>query len=1068
MTSGLNSGAPGLNLGTGLIITATGTWSGAAGLQNTAGSTTPGITISLTPNQTIQPFNSFGWTAAIISSSAPNTTYVLTVDASGQFTIGGDMLRLEKALGVAGTTYNISIQASASGYATTTTSFAITVTNSYTTGLVERINALDLSKMWQDTARTSQVTADGQSVKAINGSIAGWQAENATGPTYKAAIQNGKGVLRFSGASQMLAFTSSAAINFFGASWLNTPWTIIFVFAQTSYATGKDLLGWGTGAVNYAIFNTSTSGALKYTIGSGGATTSDQGTGTLAAGAFGIQSVTSDGAPDTVHLGFSKNGVYGYTSPGVQPTAVMAEISSTYTGGAMAPTVARIGARAFGAPTYFAGDVCDILIYNRTIGAVEMEYIQSQLGVEWGITTTATTPTLDKSSYSLWWADDFDGTSLNMNTVAYTGAGQATLGSDGNPTGWTPAHIAGASAKTAYGSVGSQSAEAQWNIDTRNAAFAANGITDQYTVANSSVTIKTYATPAPLSANVASKSYLGGYLETQGWKARQFGIIEFRAKAGKPQAGNYPALWLMPENGAWNDEIDVTEQASLHGNQFIMSNAHASPYYYLNGVTSGSPFANMAYSAAGLTGMGEPTNDGFHSYAVKWDENGCFFYYDGRLSGQITAWAGVYALVATVPGAGLTNGTYNIYGTGGTGTAKATLTVAGGTITAVSITSPGGGFSAQPTWWTNAAFSIALNTTLPGVTLTASIGTTDPALRPTAHEPFYAILQQALDSVGGTFNPALGYYPETKFDFVRYYKLIRPDPARLTPGYDPAFDTSVATNVTAIVSAYATSGVTLSAGTQTALSTLVRGLMAWQLRFDTQVMGGQTADWDNTKLSLWDAMDLFYLPALSAPNGTKATSKINLKNPGTGDLNEVGAGITFAAQTGLSLPGTAAVYLNSGVAASQWNNQDNGFQLFLPAAPTNGSNACLTGYTTQCRWDAASGSYEIYPGGTAATTTKCKTKSLTLTGHVVIARGYRHGVNLFQNGEFLAGSYVSSNATSVVSGNFKIGSYDGSTAGAAFSFLAASTGRRLMQEEADRLNTLLRTFFTAVGVTVSV
>lgn len=1111
------------------------------------------IALTLTTGNTIRPLHSFGWTAGTFGGMPAGCALTLLDSAGGQFSIGGNMLRLELACGAAGTTYTIVVQATAPGYSTTIATFALTVTNSYTSGLVARFNALDTGLLWQDTGGSSPVTADGQTIKRIQDSVSGWVYTGANGPTYKTNIQNGRAVMRFSG-SQSLSALTSAAINFFGSSWLNNGWSIILIYAQNSYSTGRDLLGWGSGSANYLIISTQTDGTQKFVMGSGGATTSANGSIPLSAGAFGIQSITSDGAPDTLHCGFQTNGVYGYVAPGTSNNP-LAEVSSTYTSGAMAPTAATIGARAQGSPVLFNGDIADILIFNRLIGVNDMEYRQQLLGTEWGITTTYTTPTLSRSGFTMYWQDDFD--SLNM-VPQYAAAGTAAAPgtADSNPLGWTPAHIAPSGGnKNAFGSPGALSTETEYLQDPRNPAYAANGVPNLYTVNNSTLTIATQATPAALQLNTtfnvtatsasgnvvttnanfgalgvavgypfitgssgafgglststtyyiasiinsganstctlsttppylsttavtlstasgtlsttvapcAGKAYLGGYLISQGWNSRQFGMLEVRAKLARPQSGCYPAIWQMPENGTWYDEMDTHEEFGNHGAQQIASNAHSAPY---PNVTT----TNQAYSSSALNGMGDPSDTDFHIYNIIWSENGQFMYLDGRLTSSITKWQGMYSLTVTNPSSGLTDGTYNIYGDGGTSQAKATLTVSGGSVANCVITGIGGGFSAPPVWYTNSSMTIPLNTTLPGVVLSALVGTGDPNMRLTAYEPWYVILQSAITGVAGTFNPALGYYPAPQFDYVRVYKVARPNPPTLTPGYDPTFDAQVTANVSAIVSAYSAQGVTLSAGTQTALSTLIRGMMSWQLRFDTVPMSGMSLNWTGTSLSLWDSYDAFYLPALSAPNGTKATAKINLKSPGTGDLTEVGAGITFAAQTGLSLPGTGAVYLNSGLSAGQFNNQDNGFDIFLPATPSNSTKACLMGFNTQARWDAGSSDFQVYLGNASGqnTVSKWKTLSQQMNGYMQVSRGFQHAVNTFQNGVNFWSGYYSSNNTSTWTGSYRIGSYNGSTAGAAFSFLAAGQGRRKMQEECEVMNTLLRTFFSAVGITVNV
>jgi len=1016
--------------------------------------------LSITPNDTIQPLSTYGWTAGIISSTAPGATFTLTNSANDQFSIGGNMLRLEKVLGAPDTNYNIIIVGSAPGYQDVTTYFTIRVTDNIKVGLVERINALSTSTLWQDSAGTNQVTANGQAVKKIRGSIAGWEASTSTnGPVYTANAQNGQPGLTFNGTNQSLNFTTSAAINFFGPSWRNKQWTIIVVCKIASTGTNKTIFAVGnnTGSskVIYNITRVGLTSRLGYVIGSGGITVPDGDAGEFTLGQAAISSISSDGAPDEVHVLFQHNGIYGYTSNNGNPTSHVPLLNTT---GTMTPSVAVLGGRTDSSTDYFNGTILDILFYDRYIGTVEMGYIHKKLGEQWGINidNTANEPTLDLSNHTLEWSDDFD--TLNMNTQ-FLGSGNATLGSDSNPTGWTPAYWNVAQGKDEYGSDTPLLNETAWMIDPRNPIYALNGITDSYTANNSVLTIKTYPRPEGISSTLTKgRNYLGGALISQQWKTVRFpGAVSIRFKTGRPQLGVYTAAWLMPNNQAWYDEVDINEQLAK-GTTTCISNYHCIPYPSIVSVNKG---------AAGWSRVAEPMDEDFHEYTYVVDETGRYIYWDGVLFSKFTGWKGIVDNTLTSVGSGLANGTFTIYASGGRGNAIASLVISGGQASSVTLLATGQGFtnSNAVTWYSNSSLTIPLSTTFPGVVIDSTVAN-DPPYVLSTFEPFYILLSMSLGSISGTFDPALNYYPSFEVDRVRLYKRNMPVPATLTLGYDTGFDGQVTTAVNNIVAAYSELGQTLTGSARNALARAIRSWMSYELRYDLQPLDdGVPLPWNTQNKSLWSAKDLFYIPGLAT---NKATAMINLKSPGTGNLTEVGSGITWTKSNGLSLPGTANTYLNSGVLASQFNNQDNHFGIFLPATPTNSNLGCVMGYSLTAKFDASVSKFDARLG-TNFSISSIKTLSLPLTGHITLNRGWRHAINVYKNGETLLSGYYSGNAVSTWTGPFKIGSQDGgTTAGAAFSFLAASVGRRLFQEESDMDNQILRQLFTDLGITLTV
>lgn len=121
-------------------------------------------------------------------------------------------------------------------------------------GLVAWYDFSDITKLWKDTGRTSAVTADGDIVLGVTdkSGVGHHLSEATNGPTYKAAIQNGRSILRFDGTNDILA---DATLN---QSQPNT-WFIVAKHATTANrhffdgATTRQLLG-VDGASHWTIF----------------------------------------------------------------------------------------------------------------------------------------------------------------------------------------------------------------------------------------------------------------------------------------------------------------------------------------------------------------------------------------------------------------------------------------------------------------------------------------------------------------------------------------------------------------------------------------------------------------------------------------------------------------------------------------------------------------------------------------------------------------------------------------------------------------------------------------------
>lgn len=160
-------------------------------------------------------------------------------------------------------------------------------------------------------------------------------------------------------------------------------------------------------------------------------------------------------------------------------------------------------------------------------------------------------------------------------------------------------------------------------------------LADQVSVDNGLLTIT--ATNQP----IANKQYRSGLVRT--WDEHTYGRWEVRANLPTSQ-GMWPAIWLLPRNEPWpsGGEIDIMENKG--SDPFATSSAfHYGPDW------QGHQYIWHEYSA---TEGGQPVNfhEGYHDYAVEWEENFIRFYVDGNLhfstnSGQVPIPDGPMSLI---------------------------------------------------------------------------------------------------------------------------------------------------------------------------------------------------------------------------------------------------------------------------------------------------------------------------------------------------------------------------------------------------------------------------------------
>ena len=115
--------------------------------------------------------------------------------------------------------------------------------------------------------------------------------------------------------------------------------------------------------------------------------------------------------------------------------------------------------------------------------------------------------------------------------------------------------------------------------------------------------------------------YTSARLNTKGKFSFKYGYIEMRAILPEGQ-GIWPAFWMMGNSGSWPEcgEIDIME---MIGGQNREDTVHGTVHW-----GSTNPYNHMSY---GLSTVSEDDlSEGFHTYAVEWDESTIKWYLDGK------------------------------------------------------------------------------------------------------------------------------------------------------------------------------------------------------------------------------------------------------------------------------------------------------------------------------------------------------------------------------------------------------------------------------------------------------
>lgn len=194
------------------------------------------------------------------------------------------------------------------------------------------------------------------------------------------------------------------------------------------------------------------------------------------------------------------------------------------------------------------------------------------------------------SDWELVWSDDFEGSSIDDSKWTF----EVNCQGGGNN-------------------------EQQCYTDSEDNAFVSDG------------TLKIVALPAGEDAE-GNLPYTSARLNSKNKGDFTYGRIEVRAKMPEGQ-GSWPAVWMMPTDsvyGSWpkSGEIDIVEAVNLktidaEGN--VESRVHGTLHY--GGEWPDNKSSGKAYEFA----EGASPADGFHTYAIEWQEGEIRWYVDGYL-----------------------------------------------------------------------------------------------------------------------------------------------------------------------------------------------------------------------------------------------------------------------------------------------------------------------------------------------------------------------------------------------------------------------------------------------------
>jgi hypothetical protein len=129
------------------------------------------------------------------------------------------------------------------------------------------------------------------------------------------------------------------------------------------------------------------------------------------------------------------------------------------------------------------------------------------------------------------------------------------------------------------------------------------------------------------SGAATTYNYTSGEIDTHGAFSFQYGYVEWKAQIPAGQ-GLWPALWMLPEDGASPPEIDALE---------VLGNDPTTAYF-----TNHSPDGTQCAPQASFTNLSAAP----HVYGVDWQPNSVTWYVDGTQVAQCTTADGA---ISTTP-----------------------------------------------------------------------------------------------------------------------------------------------------------------------------------------------------------------------------------------------------------------------------------------------------------------------------------------------------------------------------------------------------------------------------------
>lgn len=227
----------------------------------------------------------------------------------------------------------------------------------------------DVSTLWQDTARTSAITADGQIIKGVTdkSGSANHLSEATNGPIYKVAIQNGLSISRYNGTSTMLTASPITA--------LGQNVTAFFIGKSSGSITADRFLV--IGGLNAELYQPSGGNSWWY----------------IANEASGIVDLNSPASSfSDITLQYSSLSKLNVFQNGLR--RVTFDPNNTFSSG----TFIRLGANAIGTE-WALGDIAEVLVYNATLTPGQINQVGQFLATKWGLTwNLVVTPPVQQSA----------------------------------------------------------------------------------------------------------------------------------------------------------------------------------------------------------------------------------------------------------------------------------------------------------------------------------------------------------------------------------------------------------------------------------------------------------------------------------------------------------------------------------------------------------------------------------------------------------------------------------------------------------------------------------------------